>query len=93
MKELGNEEEAAAIHLAAIRAETLSTSKSFEELDEAMEKAQFDAQNDADLATMEAANAILKDRLSTTEELAAANETMQNVALDYNLRNLAQTNG
>lgn len=93
LRELGNEEEAAAIHLAAIRAEASGTSESFDELSQAMDKAQFNSQNNADLATMEAANAILKDRLSTTEELAAANEDLQNAALDYNLRNLAGTNG
>ena len=93
LKELGNEEEAAAIHLAAIRAEALGTAESFEELDQAMEKAQFDSQNNTDLATMEAANAILRDRLSTTEELAAAQEDLQNAALDYNLRQASKTNG
>lgn len=93
LKELGNEEEAAAVHLAAIRAEASGTSESFDELSQAIDKAQFNSQNNADLATMEAANAILKDRLSTTEELAAANEDLQSASLDYNLRNLAGTNG
>lgn len=93
LKELGNEEEAAAVQLAAIKAEALGTSESFDELGQAMDKAQLSSQNSADLATIEAANAILKDRLSTTEELAAANEDLQNASLNYNLRNLAETNG
>ena len=93
LKELGKEEEAAAVHLAAVRAEVLGTSESFEKLDQAMEKAQFDSQNSTDLATMEAANAILKDRLSTVEELDAANKDLQNAALDYNLRQASKTNG
>ena len=45
------------------------------------------------LTTMEAANAILKDRLSTTEEIAAANEAMQNAALDYNISQMSRTAG
>lgn len=93
LKELGNEEEAAAVHLAAVRAEVLGTAESFEKLDQAMEKAQLDSQDNMDLATMEAANAILRDRLSTTEELAAANKDLQNAALDYNLRQASKTNG
>jgi major membrane immunogen (membrane-anchored lipoprotein) len=45
------------------------------------------------LDAMEAANAILKDRLSTTEEIAAAQEALQNAALDYNLGQMSRTNG
>lgn len=45
------------------------------------------------LATMEAANAVLKDRLSTTEEIAAANEAMQGAALDYNISQMSRTAG
>jgi hypothetical protein len=45
------------------------------------------------LDAMNAANAVLRDRLSTTEEIAAAQETLQGAALDYNLSQLSRTNG
>lgn len=93
MRDLGNEEEAAAVHLAAIRAEANGTAASFNELENTLNAANQSMSDQSALDTMEAANAILKDRLSTTEELTAANETMQSAALDYNINQMSRTAG
>lgn len=93
LRELGNEEEAAAVHLAAIRAEANGTAASFNELENALNVANQSMSDQSALDTMEAANAILKDRLSTTEELTAANEAMQSAALDYNINQMSRTAG
>jgi hypothetical protein len=45
------------------------------------------------LDAMNAANAVLRDRLSTEEEIAAAQDTLQSAALDYNLDQMSRTNG
>lgn len=92
-KELGNEEEAEALHLAVIRAEANGTTASFNELENALNAANQSMADQSALDTMEAANAILKDRLSTTEELTAANEAMQSAALDYNINQMSRTAG
>lgn len=93
LRDLGNEEEAAAVHLAAIRAEANGTAASFNELENTLNAANQSMSDQSALDTMEAANAILKDRLSTTEELTAANETMQSAALDYNINQMSRTAG
>lgn len=93
LRELGNEEEANAVHLAAIRAEANGTADSFNKLEDTLNTANQSMSDQSALATMEAANAVLKDRLSTTEEIAAANEAMQNAALDYNISQMSRTAG
>ena len=93
LRELGNEEEAEKVHLAAIRAEANGTADSFNKLEDTLNAANQSMSDQSALTTMEAANAVLKDRLSTTEEIAAANEAMQNAALDYNISQMSRTAG
>lgn len=93
LRELGNEEEAEKVHLAAIRAEANGTADSFNKLEDTLNAANQSMSDQSALATMEAANAVLKDRLSTTEEIAAANEAMQSAALDYNINQMSRTAG
>ena len=93
LRELGNEEEAEKVHLAAIRAEANGTADSFNKLEDTLDAANQSMSDQSALATMEAANAVLKDRLSTTEEIAAANEAMQSAALDYNINQMSRTAG
>lgn len=62
-------------------------------MENAATRAQQAMSDQSALDAMNAANAILKDRLSTTEEIAAAQETLQSAALDYNLDQMSRTNG
>ena len=93
MRELGADEQASAVHLAALRAEAKNTAENFDILAQAINNAQTEMNNQAYLDTMNAANEVLKNQLSTEEEIATAREDMQNAALDYNLNQISQVNG
>lgn len=90
---MGLVEEANAVHLAAIRAEASGAAVDFNNLEDAVTRAQQAMSDQSALEVMNAANAVLEDRLSTEEEIAAAQEARQNAALDYNLSQLSRTNG
>jgi hypothetical protein len=93
LRELGKEEEANSVHLAAIHAENENTTESFNKLEDAIDAANRSMSDQSALDTMKAANDILKDRLSTTEEITAAQEALQSAALDYNLSQASKTHG
>lgn len=93
MQELGASEQANAVHLAALRAEADGTAENFEILAQAINNANTEINNQSYLDTMNAASDILRDQLSTEEEIAAAREDMKNAALDYNLNQISQVNG
>lgn len=93
LREAGNAAEADALHLAAVKAEASGVTSDFDALEDAATRAQQAMSDQSALDTMEKANAILKDRLSTTEEIAAAQTALQGAALDYNLSQMSRTNG
>ena len=93
LREANNVAEANALHLAAIKAEASEATSDFDALENAATRAQQAMSDQSALDAMNAANAVLKDRLSTTEEIAAAQETLQSAALDYNLGQMSRTNG
>ena len=93
LRELDKIEEANAVHLAAIRTETKGTADSFNELENALDAANQSMSDQSALDAMNAANAVLRDRLSTEEEIADAQNALQSAALDYNLNQISRTNG
>lgn len=93
LRELGREEEANAIHSAAMRAELMDTAESFDHLEDVIDSAQETMSNTASLEVMNTSLKVLQDQLSTAEEIAQAQKDLQGAALDYNLSQASKTNG